>query len=74
MTIDVKKIIVYVFILLCLVFISTQLACINILVLALMLFEILFLVSHIYKWLVQMKEKQSDLVKIHLNANIVVLA
>lgn len=45
-------------------------AFINILVLALILFGILFLVSHIYNWLVEMKEKQSYLVKIH-NANIV---
>lgn len=43
----------------------------NILVLSIILFRIVFLVSHIYNWLVEIKEKQSYLIKTHSNASIV---
>ena len=53
-----------------LIFISAYSVFMNILVLSIILFRIVFLVTHIYNWLVEIKEKQSYLIKIHFNASI----
>lgn len=72
MNIYVKNIIAYfsLFILFHFIFISACLVFINILVLPLTLFGIGFLVSRIYNWPAVIKEKQSYLIKMHLNASV----
>lgn len=54
----------------CLIFISAYFIFIDIFLLLLILFGTVFPVSHIYNWLVEIKEKQSYLIKTQLNASI----